>query len=155
MTDLEKLLAIEEIKLLMARRVRALDQKDWDLYLSLHEEDHVSETYAGAPAVGAKANVERIKEVMVGITSVHHAHTPEITFTSDSEAEGIWAMEDMLYWKQGEEDHWLHGFGHYHERYRKTEAGWRFTYRKLTRLRVNTSEGAALGDLNSRGANVK
>ena len=35
MTDIETLLAIEEIKLLKSRRDRACDTKDWDLYRAL------------------------------------------------------------------------------------------------------------------------
>jgi hypothetical protein len=36
MTEVEELVAREEIKLLKARRDRACDTKDWELYLSLH-----------------------------------------------------------------------------------------------------------------------
>lgn len=142
MTDLERLIAIEEIKNLKARRIRAMDEKRWADYEAMHMPDHVSETYGGEPAVGAKANVERLAQVLRYVTSCHHAHTPEIIFTSDDTATGVWAMEDHLFWEQAGEDHWLHGFGHYHERYRKTEQGWRFSYRKLTRLHVTTSMGA-------------
>ena len=42
MSDIEYLLAIEEIKLLKSRRDRACDTKDWNLYRALHEDDHVS-----------------------------------------------------------------------------------------------------------------
>lgn len=149
MTDLERLIALEEIKVLKGRTLRAMDEKNWTEYEALHCVDHVSETYAGAPAVGAKQNVEKLSKVLNGITSVHHAHQPEITITSADTAEAIWAMEDMLYWKQGDEDHWLHGFGHYREKYRKTPEGWRNCYRCLTRLLVRTSDGAALGELNT------
>ena len=41
-SDIEQLLAREEIKLLKARRDRAVDTKDWDTYLALHAPDHVS-----------------------------------------------------------------------------------------------------------------
>ena len=150
MTDIERLIAIEDIRNLCARRLRAMDEKRWADYEAMHAEDHVSDTYGGEPAVGAKANTARLAEVLGHIASVHHAHTPEITITGPDTAEGIWAMEDMLFWTQGDEAHWLHGFGHYHERYRKGPEGWQFVYRRLTRLRVNTSEGANLGDLNAR-----
>jgi hypothetical protein len=145
MTDLERLIAIEEIRNLKARRIRAMDEKRWADYEAMHAPDHVSETYGGDPAIGARANTERLAKLLADVTSVHHAHTPEITFTSDDTATGVWAMEDHLFWRQGDAHHWLHGFGHYHERYRKTPQGWRFTYRRLTRLHVMTSPGAKLG----------
>lgn len=149
MTDLERLIAIEDIKNLKARRIRAMDEKRWADYEAMHAEDHVSETYAGGePAVGAKANTARLAKVLGHITSVHHAHTPEISFSSGTTAEGVWAMEDMLFWKQGEESHWLHGYGHYHEKYRKGANGWQFVHRRLTRIRVDTSNNADLGLLN-------
>ena len=40
----------------------------------------------------------------------------EITFVSPTEATGIWSMEDKIKWPDGRT---LHGYGHYHERYRK------------------------------------
>jgi hypothetical protein len=150
MTDLDRLLAIEAIRLLKARALRAMDQKCWTDYEALHAPDHVSDTYGGEPAVGAKANTRRLAQVLEGITTVHHAHMAEITLTSDDSAEGIWSMEDMLFWKQGEADHWLHGYGHYHERYRKGPEGWQFVYRRLTRIRVDLSPGAEFGNLNVR-----
>lgn len=150
MTELEKLVAIEEIKNLKARRIRAMDEKNWALYEALHAPDHVSDTYGGQPAVGAKSNTERLAKTLEGIVSVHHAHTPEIEITSPTTATGVWAMEDNLFWTQGDEDHWLHGFGHYHERYEKRDGQWVYVYRRLTRLRVTTSPGARLGDLNTQ-----
>ncbi len=150
MTDLQRLIAIEAIKNLKARRIRAMDEKRWADYEAMHASDHVSDTYGGEPAVGAKVNVERLAQVLDGVSSVHHAHTPEISITSENTAEGVWAMEDMLFWKQSSEDHWLHGYGHYHERYRKGSDGWQFVYRRLTRILVRTSPGADLGDLNIR-----
>lgn len=148
-SDMDRLIAIEEIKRLKARRIRAMDEKRWADYEALHAPDHVSDTYADAPTVGAKATTDKLAEVLDGITSVHHAHTPEIEIISPTTASAVWAMEDMLFWKQGDEDHWLHGYGHYHERYRKDPEGWRFVYRKLTRLRVDLSPGAQSGFLNT------
>lgn len=153
MTEIERLIAIEEIKFLKARRIRAMDEKDYGLYEQLHAPEHVSDTYhdhtddahGGQPAIGAKANTERLAQTLDGVVTVHHAHTPEIEFSSPTTATGVWAMEDRLFWKQGDEEHWLHGFGHYHERYEKRDGQWRFVYRRLTRLRVETSPGARMG----------
>ena len=142
MTDLEKLVAIEDIKNLKSRRLRAMDEKRWADYEAMHAEDHVSDTYGGEPAIGTKANTAKLSAALRNIVTVHHAHTPEIVLTGEDTATGVWAMEDMLFWKQDGRDHWLHGFGHYHERYRKGDDGWRFVYRKLTRIRVGTSAGA-------------
>lgn len=141
MTELEWVVAVTQIKTLKARRIRALDGKDWETYARLHWEDHVSSN-EGEPRYTAKENVARLaKQLHAGIITVHHAHTPDIEFTSPHEAKGVWAMEDMLYWKQGGEDHWLHGFGFYHETYAKRHGEWKFTSRALRRIHVLTSPG--------------
>jgi len=142
MTDIEWVIAVTQIQNLKARRVRALDTKDWATYGSLHAEDHVSNN-EGEPQYDAKTNLVRLAKLLhAGITTVHHAHTPDIQFQDPQTASGIWAMEDMLYWKQGGQDHWLHGFGFYHETYAKRGGEWKFTSRRLRRIKVLTSPGA-------------
>lgn len=146
MTDLEKLVAIEEIRTLFARRLRYMDTGQWHLYAALHTEDAISETYSDAPpVVGAQAIAAAIQSYMrdgpAPVTSVHHAHTPEIEFQSEIWATGIWPMEDHLWWSLDGREEWLHGYGHYHERYHKLDDGWRIAWRKLTRLRVDHSPG--------------
>ena len=108
MTDAERLLAIEEIKRLFARRIRAMDTKDWALYDTCHAPDATLDSFgtlpdrhkpAGAIARGKDQILEMIKKVVDGkikLTTVHHAHMPEIEITSPTSANGIWAMEDLF-----------------------------------------------------------
>ena len=135
----EQLLAVEEIKRLFATRLRVMDTKQWDLYGTVHTDDVVSESWgAGSRVVGPEALTAAIRNTLDGnvfVTTVHHGHTPEITLTSDTTATGIWAMEDELWWTNGDVEEHLHGYGHYHEEYRKVEGKWLISYRKLTRLR--------------------
>ena len=74
------------------------------------------------------------------VVTVHQCHTPEIDLTSETEASGIWAMEDMLRFPDGSE---LHGYGHYHERYQKDENNWLIKASTLTRLRLDFSSPPA------------
>ena len=119
---------IEEIKKLFAARLRCMDTKDWDRYGDYHTEDVVSDSWRGMPGNGANVVVGREKlaatiraflDGPVPITSVHHGHTPEIELTSDTTARGVWAMEDRLWWSNCDTEEHLHGYGHYHEEYRK------------------------------------
>jgi hypothetical protein len=141
MTDIEKLLAIEEIKRLKARYFYGFDHKDWDLWrrevfapdgrLEVPEIDTVVE--------GIDNLIEFVTRMAADQTSVHHGHTPDIEILSDTTAKGIWAMEDRLYrTKEHPLDgfSYVHGFGHYHERYVKLDAGWRIQSTRLTRIRV-------------------
>ncbi|PTR21604.1 SnoaL-like protein [Rhodococcus sp. OK519] len=139
----EQAAAIDEIQRLFASRLRIMDTKQWDLYGSVHTPDVVSDTFgAGGSVVGRADLTEAIRNVLDGsvfVTSVHHGHTPEITLTSDTTATGIWAMEDELWWTNGDIEEHLHGYGHYHEEYRRIEGRWLIGYRRLTRLRVTHS----------------
>jgi hypothetical protein len=49
MDGIERLLAIEEIRQVFARRLRYMDLKQWELYGSVHTEDAASETYGDLP----------------------------------------------------------------------------------------------------------
>ncbi len=48
-------------------------------------------------------------------------------------------MEDHLWWVNGDQEEHLHGYGHYHEEYRKENGRWLISRRALTRLRVDTT----------------
>lgn len=141
MTDtLEKLLAIEEIRLLKARRCRAVDDKDWELYRQCHTPDAKSFALGSAsdPIVGRDAMTESLKVALAGKTTVHHVHTPEITVHSPVTAEGMWAMEDMLWWQEHGVEQWTHGYGRYFETYEKLDGQWLIASRRLVRSRVDT-----------------
>ena len=153
MNEIDRKVAVEEIKRLMARRLRAMDTKDWALYDTCHAPDVTVDSFQGQPAQhrpagnvaqGKEGILQAIRNLVDGkvkLTTVHHAHTPEIDILSPTEARGVWAMEDHLSWQQGAAKGELHGYGHYHETYRKLPEGWRIQSRKLTRLRVDQTPG--------------
>lgn len=141
MTDVEKLVAIEEIKKLKARRDRAVDLKDWDTYTALHAPDHQSVNDGYAPWT-REDMVRHLREDIGHVTIIHLSHTPDITIESPTKASGIWYLEDQHFWNQGEEEHWLHGFGFYHERYERRDGRWLFTWRRIQRVLMRASPGA-------------
>jgi hypothetical protein len=144
MSDIERLIAIEDIKLLKARRDRAVDTKDWATYEALHAPDHYSHNEGFPRWNSAVEMVANVKALMADVVSVHHSHTPEITFESPNKARGVWGMEDNIFWKQGDQDHWLQGFGFYFETYEKRDGQWLFTSRRLERTHIRTSPGAIM-----------
>lgn len=166
MTENEQILALEEIKKLKARYFRTLDTKDWAGYLAVFTQDAIidsTEAYTprdlnGAPIVfdgevppppnpdwhsrgNPAAFAKDLAKTLEGVQTTHHGHMPEIEFTSDTTAEGIWSMEDMLRWPKGAPIREMHGYGHYRETYVKLPQGWRIKSLKLTRLRVDTVLG--------------
>ena len=142
MNDIERLLATEEIKRLNARYFYGIDKQDWDLWRrevwAPDAELIVGEM--GHSVKGRDALIEWVAAQSVGQVSVHHGHMPDIEILSDSEATGVWAMEDLI-WRakehplNGEYSH-VHGWGHYRERYVRLPEGWRIRTTELTRLRT-------------------
>jgi len=144
--SLEKLEAIEDIRALKARYFRAMDTKDWAAYQAVFTSDLIADFRDATGARderqlshGATAYVEPLAAMLQGVDTVHHGHMSEITIESSDSAHGIWAMEDKLWPRPGSAlpFRWLHGYGHYHERYVKQEDGWRIAEIRLTRLRVD------------------
>jgi enoyl-CoA hydratase/carnithine racemase len=136
--------AAEEIALLVARRCRALDEQDWSTYAACHTSDFVSEALATEtggtePVRGIDAVVEQLRTTLAGCRSLHRVDTPEIALTGPDSATGVWAMEDRLWWDGAEEEpvRWLHGFGRYHETYRRQDGRWLIAGRRLERVRVS------------------
>lgn len=142
MEGLERLAALEQIHLLKARRDRAADTKDWALYESLHAPDHRSYNGDYPPWTTAAEMIANVRKIMANLITLHHSHTPEISFTSPTKADGIWAMKGLSLWKQGDEDHWFLAFGHYFETYEKRDGIWLFTSRRLEYLHSLSSTGA-------------
>jgi uncharacterized protein (TIGR02246 family) len=135
-SGVDDLVAIEAIKQLKARYCRLMDTKDWAGYRQVFCDDVTMDTTdsGGNVVTGADEFLEFLTATIGDVVTVHQCHTPEISLTSPTTATGIWAMEDMLRFADGTE---LHGYGHYHETYRKSDGGWRIASSTLTRLRMD------------------
>jgi hypothetical protein len=144
MSELEQVVATQEIMRLKSRRDRAVDLKDWQTLEEIHAPDHHSYVEGFPPWTTAAEMISNIRTSLEGVTSVHQCHTPDITFESPTRAKGIWAMEDYLSWRQGEAEHWLRGYGFYEEIYEKRDGRWVYVWRRLSRLKVDMSPGAVL-----------
>jgi hypothetical protein len=153
MTDLERLLAVEEIKKLKARYFRGVDGKNWDLFASVFAEDAACD-YRGAatdPATvtnavpestgdtlnGIKRIVAVVMKVTTGVISIHQGFMPEIDITSDRTAKGIWVVQDRLKFPPGGPIAEMVGYGHYHETYECVGNEWKIKTLKVTRIRVD------------------
>lgn len=146
MDVLERLAAIEDIRALKARYFRTMDTKDWVGYEAVFTPDLIADFRDATTARdesqlthGAAAYVAMLAPMLAGVDTVHHGHMAEIVIETADTARGIWAMEDKLWPGPGSAlpFAWLHGYGHYHERYRKQADGWRIAEIRLTRLRVD------------------
>jgi hypothetical protein len=141
---------LEEIRQLKARYCRLLDTKDWQGWRDVFTEDVVSVVDSAVSAGGADGQpgpawegvdvfVPSVRAAIDPCVTVHHVHSPEISLTSASTANGIWAMEDSIESPDG----WaLYGAGHYHETYSKAGGEWRIKSLHLTRTRLKLIPGS-------------
>ena len=129
-----------EIMQLKARYCRTMDSKDWSAMRLLFVDDVVIDTVESGGKVirGADEFMDFLRQSIGDVVTVHHCHMPEIDLTSATTASSVWAMEDMLRWPNGAE---LHGYGHYHETYEKTDGMWRIASSRLSRLRMDFTDG--------------
>lgn len=155
MDQIDRLIAIEDIRNLKARYFRAIDEKDEALLRDVFCDD-VELDYRGAatdPATGVNAagdatgdvlsggdqSVRMIASSLAGLVSVHHASEPEIEIIDAENARAIWPMVDRLRFPAGGPFHEMTGYGHYHETYVKERGKWRIRTLRLTRLRIDFS----------------
>ncbi|WAJ43840.1 nuclear transport factor 2 family protein [Mycobacterium sp. Aquia_216] len=140
---------LEELRKLKARYCRFLDTKDVESWRSVFTTDVVvildmavsvggAEPMTAAPIEGVDNFVPTVLGGLEGVATMHHCHTPELTLTSAATATGIWAMEDLLIFGDGRQ---MHGAGHYHETYEKTDGSWRIKSLHLTRTILRISGG--------------
>lgn len=149
-SNLETLLAIEDIRQLKARYFRCMDLQDWVGFRTLFTADAVFDVrgaleppkpeavYSDPPVTGVEAIVSYVSTGLAPMISVHHGHMPEIEILSAGEARGIWPMSDLLRLPEGSPFRVFRGYGHYRETYRKTDGLWRIATLRLTRLLVET-----------------
>jgi len=147
--SLDRLNAIEEIKVLKARYFRCMDTRDWQAMYDVFTADAVMDMREEMAAlveagmnvtgdgllIGRETIARSMSAGVAGTKTVHHGHMPEIELLSETEAVGIWAMEDLILFPPGSRKQRLQGYGHYHETYvREADDRWRIAKLRLTRL---------------------
>jgi hypothetical protein len=137
---IQRLDDIEEIRQLRARYTRFIDRQEWDALRQEITEDFHADTEGGV-LDGADAFIGSISKSLAGASTAHHCHTPEISFTGPDSAEGVWAMQDHVKMTLNGSPFSFRGAGHYHDTYRRTDAGWRVSSTALQRLSVDPLTG--------------
>ena len=150
MTDLEWLVALEEIRQLKARRDRYVDAHDWEAYQALHAPDHISYHSAvpGAdePVAWTTSDemIRNVKHIMseIDTMTIHHSYDPEIIFDTTTKARGIWAMcsAKVSDGTKGRAE-WQITYGNYYETYEKRDGRWVFTTRRWHRYLATGAKG--------------
>jgi hypothetical protein len=152
MTDIEKLVAVEQIAKLKAAYFRCMDTKAWDELPDLFTEDATFDVrgalempkpetaYAAEPVIrGRAAIVKHLSTALDSMVTVHHGNTPEIEILSPTQAKGVWAMSDILIPPDGKPFRIFRGHGQYRETYFRADGRWRIASLVLRRFYVETA----------------
>ena len=149
--DADALAALEQIKQLKARYFRLMDTKQWGAMRALFSKDaRLLDEESNTGWTGRDAIIDGLARVLAPpVRTVHHGHMPEIELLSDTEARGVWAMNDWV----DTPEFTLDGWGHYHERYVFEDRAWRIADERISRLRVvRTAKAKASGKPDKRAA---
>ena len=154
LSDLDRLVATENIKKTKATYWYAMDKKQWDVFASCfttnaladyrggRNPEHVADVAAADAGIAAGENaVMRGRETIAawvgasveGFLTVHQGHVPIIEVTGPDAATGIWPIFDYV--DNGEKA--AKGYGHYFETYRLEDGQWRIDTMFYIRMRVD------------------
>jgi len=143
---IEELVALQAIRDLKAKYFYYTDTQQWDALLALFlanaitdfreaVQPHNPDLLLHDPASFVANNAF----VLAGVTTMHLGFNPQIEFQGPDAATGIWAMEDWLWIPAGTNvlpHGTVHGFGHYHDSYRRVDGQWRIAATRLTRVHI-------------------
>lgn len=138
MTTLNDLIEFHEISQLKYRYLRGLDTQQWDVLEDCFTEDAFA-WYSGGTFThkGRHEIVDFLRDLIpAAFISSHIVVHPELKLTGPDTAEGIWRLQDIVYFTeanpkfahgniQGGEQ--MTGAGYYYEEYRKEAAGWKIS----------------------------
>ncbi|GAB3208282.1 nuclear transport factor 2 family protein [Nocardia tengchongensis] len=149
MDTLERLSIIEELRRVMARYVHFADQQRWEDLAGLFTPDgtftpHKPDGSVWMRMQGRDEIVATLQQSGgADVVLIHHLFSDEIDVDSPTSARGVWSMEDLISRVEGTEIPeglpfvGMHGFGHYHAQFLKTDGLWRITELIQTRLRLD------------------
>ena len=152
MQTVERLTITEDVRRLMARYVRYADNQRWNDLANLFTEDGTFTPHRPDGSVWMRMNGRAEITATVGasggagVTLIHHLFSDEIDVDSAVSARGVFAMEDIVTRPEDAEVseaipfRHMHGFGHYHARFVRTDGSWRIAELTQTRVRLDFSD---------------
>ena len=126
---------LEAIRRLKYAYFRTLDLKEFDQLGVLLTEDATAAYEDGTTVLeGRAAIVSWLRAALAdpGIVTEHHGHHPEVTFSSETEAQGTWYLQDRVIVPAADLE--IGGTAFYEDRYRRTTEGWRIAHTGYTRV---------------------
>jgi len=147
---LQEMLDYKAILELKARFVETVDAKDWDGYRAVFTPDTGRFDFGGEFfVIGGDAFVDAVAGQLEGAVSVHRAFLPQITFESETQAKGTWAVNDYIEWEPDPETgerRGQQGFGYEYESYSKVDGEWKISAWRVHYIRMDPLPRAPLPD---------
>ncbi|WP_312285878.1 nuclear transport factor 2 family protein [Chryseobacterium gleum] len=153
MTVLEKLNITNDIRTLMARYVRNADNKNFKGLANLFTENGSFtpldlEGNALVVMSGRNEIADKISTSVGKAVAIHHLFSFEVDVQSETEATGVFSMEDQLIRPEDEVSiqlsesnvpafRTLHGYGHYHGDFVKIDDKWYISKLIQTRIKLD------------------
>lgn len=135
-----------EISSLKARYFQYLDNKHWDGLDELFSEDARFEGFAFEGVTGKSDFISTVATFLADVRSQHQGFMPLFKRIDLLTVRGVWSMHDYLTWApdsrvyKGVEIPGMHGilgYGYYEEEYTQTANGWRISFSRLVRTRID------------------
>ncbi|HET9731137.1 MAG TPA: nuclear transport factor 2 family protein [Acidimicrobiales bacterium] len=131
----DDLVAIEAIKQVKYRYLRAVDTRDWDLLATTLTEDATSAYSSGKLSYeGRDAIIAFLRESMPekDMLTSHKVHHPEIELTGPDTADARWALEDVVIILPAGLT--LRGAAYYEDKMARVDGQWRIAHTGYRRL---------------------
>lgn len=143
----------QTITALKARYFRAVDTKQWHDLQLVFAEDARFEGFGFGIKQGVDTLINTLSENLAEVFSQHLGTTPDLQRNGEQSIRGVWSMQDTLAWTPDLAPlsdpnisgmRGINGYGFYEDEYTLTPAGWRISFSRLIRTRVEalTAEGS-------------
>jgi hypothetical protein len=139
---------LEAIKRLKYKYLRCLDQKRWSELAECFTEDATSAYGGGKYSFEGRDAIMEFLEGAMGadsFLSTHTVHHPEIDFTSETTATGIWALNDMVI--ETKANIIIRGASFYEDEYVKVDGEWKIKSTGYERIYEETLSRADIPSL--------
>ena len=145
MVDLHELEAIKRLKY---RYLRCLDQKRWNELAECLTKDATSAYSGGKYSFEGRDAIMEFLESAMGADSFlssHTVHQPEIEFTSETTATGVWALNDTVI--ETKANIIIRGAAFYADEYVKVDGAWKIKSTGYERIYEETLSRADIPSL--------
>lgn len=133
---LQQLSDLEDIRTLKHRYYRGIDTADQALLAPLFTDDIQVEYRGGEYLVRLQGKDQMLEFLMNSFNSdavaMHHGHMPDISFTGEDSAEGLWYLEDIYI--SLERKVITAGSAIYRDRYVRVDGGWKMSHTEYDRI---------------------